>query len=717
MLYLSAWDDGFDALSRHLPWDCLVADGVVLLEEDGALLAVIEYRGWDQAVLGPAEVRRMAAGVATVLHPFTGGWCLHAEFQRRWGGGYPAGLDDHAASALIDGERRDRIGAAGAGAGAVGTGAEAGLVSRSFLAITWTPATAPAPARRAAAWFTKGGPERQGADVHRDQVEPFIRLVDQVAGLLARVLGQARVLTGADLLGMLHSCVSPRPMDRVAVPPVPGFPLKAAIVDTGCLPGSFPCWTNGTSRTHMRVVGILGYPSHAHPGLLNGLLGLPFPFRWSHSLVSGRFECMDQMQARGVFAALWRRHDDTSYDWRSVLLRSVGGVQTLRHDAVGMLEAMEAEAARLDAAQVGTSAGWLTPTAVVWGESATAADDRQDALVKLLRGLGFACITEGLGAERAWYGTMPGHVRPNPRKVPMTQVVLSDLMVLSSPWPGAGWNRRWNCPPLLRLEAAGGEGFNLDLVSGDDAAALVVGPPRTGKSTLLALLGHQFLARVPGGRVIWLDVDSTLSTSLVATLAAGGEHLSMGGGDLALQPLVEIDSPAGLSWAGAWLGDLLRVETVPGGAAALDRALSLLARADPAERTLTHLRPLIQSEPLRDALDPWCRGGAAGDLLDAATDRLAESPWITVDLGNLLDRGNAAVPTLRALAEGATGPSDQCRLAHSCFSDRRGRAGISLPSAEGEYPIGEPAPNLAFHPCLMTPLAFPISTRTGFMSI
>ncbi|WP_114393150.1 hypothetical protein [Oleisolibacter albus] len=101
---------------------------------------------------------------------------------------------------------------------------------------------------------------------------------------------------------------------------------------------------------------MLGYPSHAHPGLLDGLLALPFPFRWLL-----RFECMDQIQARGVFAALWRRHDDSAYDWRSVLLRAVGGVQALRHDAVGVLEAMEAEAARLDAAQAGASAGWRCP--------------------------------------------------------------------------------------------------------------------------------------------------------------------------------------------------------------------------------------------------------------------------------------------------------------------------------------------------------------------
>lgn len=44
MLDLTAWDDGFDALSRHLPYDCFVWPGVVLLEEDASLMAVVEYQ-------------------------------------------------------------------------------------------------------------------------------------------------------------------------------------------------------------------------------------------------------------------------------------------------------------------------------------------------------------------------------------------------------------------------------------------------------------------------------------------------------------------------------------------------------------------------------------------------------------------------------------------------------------------------------------------------
>ncbi|WP_114393149.1 hypothetical protein [Oleisolibacter albus] len=234
MLDFSVWDDGFDALSRHLPWDCLVAPDVVLLAEDAALLAVVEYRGPDPGTAGVEAQARAAAGVATILQAFTGGWCLHFELQRRWAADYPPSTGPHAASLLIDAERRDRLGAA-----------RAGLESRTFIAITWTPATAPV--RRTVAWFTRGDPGRQVADVYRDHVEPFRRLVEQFASLLGRVLGTAWVLTREALLGFLHACVSPRPLDRVAVPLVPGFPIPACLTDTGFVPGSFPCWTNGTA--------------------------------------------------------------------------------------------------------------------------------------------------------------------------------------------------------------------------------------------------------------------------------------------------------------------------------------------------------------------------------------------------------------------------------------------------------------------------------------
>lgn len=645
VLDLTSWDDGFDALSRHLPYDCFVGPGVVLLEEDASLMAVVEYRGRDQDGMEPAELTQTTGAVANVLFPFTGGWTFHVELQKRLAGGYPRSTGRHPVPELIDAERRARLDRPGEQ-----------FRTRTFVAVTWTPTAVGS--HKLADWFTRNPPERAAPDVMRDQVEPFRRLMVQLAALLGRAIGWARLLDDDQLQTLLHSCVSPIAQPFVAAPDIPGFPLKAALVDTGFVPGSFPAWSNGGNAPwHLRVLSLGGYPSASYPGLMNVLDKLPFELRWSV-----RFEAMDHVQAKGVFAALWRKHDDTSYDWRSVLLRAVGGFQALRHDPVGVMEALEAEAAWLEAEQAGTSSGWMTPIAVVWARGLGEVEDRRDELAKASRGLGFTVIEEGYGAERAWYGTLPGHVRPNPRKVPLTQVSLADFLVLSTAWGGPARNEHLRCDPLMQLEAESGAPLILDLHQGPDGAALVVGPPRTGKSTVLAFMGHQFLARVAGGRVIWIDVDAVESTSLVATWAAGGRFLAMGAGaadsaDLALQPLADADTPNGFAWGHGFALDLLRVQGLldPGGTSAAElgdvvaTALRLLAASPPEERTLSHLAYLAQSNEIRVALEPWCRGGPYGDLVDAATDHLATSPWTTVDIGQLIDRGPMAAPVIRAL--------------------------------------------------------------------
>ena len=350
MLDLTAFDDGFDALSRHLPYDCFVWPGVVLLEEDASLMAVVEYQGRDQDGMDPAEVQQTTLAVANVLFPFTGGWCFHLELHKRLDRGYPGSTGAHPLPELLDAERRARLDRPGQQ-----------FRTRTLMAVTWTPSAVRA--QKLARWFMRNPPERAASDVMRDHVEPFRRLMVQLTALLGRAVGWARLLGDDELMTFLHACVSPVRQARVRAPDIPGFPLKAALVDTGFVPGSFPAWSNGGDAPwRLCVLSIGGYPEASHPGLLNALDKLPFELRWSV-----RFEAMDHVQARGVFAALWRKHDDTAYDWRSVLLRTVGGFQALRHDPVGVMEALEAEAARLEAEAGGTSSGWMTPTAVVWG--------------------------------------------------------------------------------------------------------------------------------------------------------------------------------------------------------------------------------------------------------------------------------------------------------------------------------------------------------------
>jgi type IV secretion system protein VirB4 len=81
----------------------------------------------------------------------------------------------------------------------------------------------------------------------------------------------------------------------------------------------------------------------------------------------------------------------------------------------------------------------------------------------------------------------------------------------------------------------------------------------------------------------------------------------------------------------------------------LTDALTLMSGMIPEERRLTYLRSLLQLDELRYALDEFCEGGTNGDLMDADRDRIADVPWITVDISAAKERGPIFDYVLRAL--------------------------------------------------------------------
>jgi type IV secretory pathway VirB4 component len=115
----------------------------------------------------------------------------------------------------------------------------------------------------------------------------------------------------------------------------------------------------------------------------------------------------------------------------------------------------------------------------------------------------------------------------------------------------------------------------------------------------------------------------------------GGDWQDLGGAladdavdPVALQPLAGIDEAAERAWAAEWLAALLAeqgVEIDPQAKDHLWSALTSLASAPVAERTLTGLAVLLQSQGLKQALQPYCVGGPYGRLLDAEAERLGDA--------------------------------------------------------------------------------------------
>src|SRR6202047_2183793 len=159
--------------------------------------------------------------------------------------------------------------------------------------------------------------------------------------------------------------------------------------------------------------------------------------------------------------------------------------------------------------------------------------------------------------------------------------------------------------------------------------------------------------RYPDAQVFAFDFGGSIR---VAALAMGGDWHDLGGalsedagGPVALQPLGLIDDAAERAWAAEWIANILARETIvvtPDAKDHLWSALTSLASAPVAERTLTGLSVLLQSQKLKRALPPYCVGGPWGRLLDAETERLGQADVQAFETEGLI--GTAAAPTVLA---------------------------------------------------------------------
>jgi type IV secretory pathway VirB4 component len=185
---------------------------------------------------------------------------------------------------------------------------------------------------------------------------------------------------------------------------------------------------------------------------------------------------------------------------------------------------------------------------------------------------------------------------------------------------------------------------------GDVGHTLIVGPTGAGKSVLLALMALQF-RRYPQAQVFAFDFGGSIRA---AALACGGDWQDLGtslsedsAGAVLLQPLARIDEAAERNWAAEWLQAILTSEGVgvdPATKEHLWSALTSLATAPIAERTLTGLAVLLQSQALKQALAPYCIGGPFGRLLDAEVEHLGEASFQAFETEGLT--GSAAAPAV-----------------------------------------------------------------------
>ena len=620
MLNLAEYRNHPAGLADFLPWAALVAEGVVL-NKDGSFQRTARFRGPDLDSATPAELVGVAARLNNALRRLGSGWAIFVEAQRIAAQTYPHSTFPDPTSALVDLERQDAFEEAGAH-----------FESRYFLTFVWLPPAEDA--SRVEAWLYEGRAQT-GVDPW-ELLRGFIDRTNRVLQLVESFMPEVAWLGDGDTLTYLHSTISTR-QQRVRVPETP-MHLDTLLADEPLAGGLEP----RLGSHHLRTLTIVGFPTATHPGILDELNRLAFPYRWSTRAI-----LLDKTEAVKLLTRIRRQWFAKRKSIAAIVKEVMTNEASTLVDSAAANKAADADLALQELGSDDVGQAYVTATVTVWDEDAGLAAEKLRLVEKVIQGRDFTCMPEGVNALEAWLGSIPGHTYANVRQPPVSTLNLAHMIPLSAVWAGPACDEHFQAPPLLFGKTEGSTPFRLSLHVGDVGHTLIVGPTGAGKSVLLSLMAMQF-RRYRNNQIFAFDFGGSIRT---AALAMGGDWHDLGGSlsagsehSVSLQPLARIDDQAERAWAAEWVTAILAKEGVTIDPTAKEHvwsALTSLASSPVGERTITGLAVLLQSTALKQALQPYGVGGPSGRLLDAEAEQLGSASAQAFETEGLIGAGAA----------------------------------------------------------------------------
>ena len=170
---------------------------------------------------------------------------------------------------------------------------------------------------------------------------------------------------GQETLTYLHSCISTK-RHRVRVPEVPMY-LDAILVDEPLIGGLEPRLGNA----HLRTLTVMGFPSATHPGILDELNRLAFPYRWSTRAIA-----LDKTDATKVLTRIRRQWFAKRKSIVAILKEVMTNESSALLDTDAHNKAMDADAALQELGSDLIGEAYVTATVTVWDEDARVADEK-----------------------------------------------------------------------------------------------------------------------------------------------------------------------------------------------------------------------------------------------------------------------------------------------------------------------------------------------------
>ncbi|RVG68743.1 conjugal transfer protein TrbE [Sinorhizobium meliloti] len=625
MMNLAEYRRSASRLADFLPWAALVGPGVVL-NKDGSFQRTASFRGPDLDSAVAAELVAVAGRINNAFRRLGSGWSIFVEAQRHQAATYPNDIFPDAASGLVDAERKADFEEEGVH-----------FVSGYYLTFLFLPPAEEA--ARAESWLYEGR-ERTGVDPH-EILRTFMDRTDRVLALLDGFMPECQWLDDVETLTYLHSTISTK-RHRVRVPETPVY-LDALLADQPLTGGLEP----RLGGEHLRILTVIGFPTATTPGLLDDLNRLAFPYRWSTRAI-----LLDKTDATKLLTKVRRQWFAKRKSIAAILKEVMTNEASALVDTDAANKAADADMALQELGQDVAGMAYVTATIAVWDADPRLADEKLRLVEKVIQGRDFTAMIETVNAVDAWLGSLPGHAYANVRQPPISTLNLAHMIPLSAVWAGPERDEHFGARPLLYAKTEGSTPFRLSLHVGDVGHTLVVGPTGAGKSVLLALMALQF-RRYDRSQVFAFDFGGSIRA---AALGMGGDWHDLGGGltegaefSVSLQPLARIHDTYERAWAADWIVAILTREAIqitPEVKEHIWTALTSLASAPVEERTITGLAVLLQSNDIKQALRPYCVGGAYGRLLDGETEHLGSAAVQAFEIEGLV--GTGAAPAVLA---------------------------------------------------------------------
>lgn len=615
----------------------MVDDGVII-GKNGAFMASWLYRGDDNANQTEESCEMISFRINQALSAMGSGWMIHVDAIRGAAPSYSAPQQSHfpdPISSAVDEERRRLF-------EQLGTLYEGYFV----LTLTWFP---PILAERkfVALMFDDDmaaiGKKAQTTQLIEQFKQACINFESRMsAAVTLRRLRSQKILkedgqwvTQDNFLKHLQLCATGL-NHPINLPKNPIY-LDALIGGQELISGVTP----KIGRKFIQCVAIEGFPLESYPGILTSLAELPIEYRWS-----SRFIFMDNHEAVAHFTKFRKKWKQKIRGFFDQVFNTHSGV--IDDDALSMVHDAAAAIAETNSGMVGQ--GYYTSVVVLMDEDRAVVEQAALTIEKNINALGFTARTETINTLDAFMGSLPGHGVQNVRRPLINTMNLSDLLPTSSIWTGE--NKApcplfpSNSPPLMHGVTYGNSPFRLNLHVRDLGHGIMFGPTRSGKSTHLGLIALSWM-RYKNARIFAFDKGLSMYPTCKAV---GGEHYTIAAKDsrLAFAPLQFLDTKEDRAWAMEWIDTILALNglnTTPHQRNEIGNAI--INMHESGSKTMSEFVMTIQDEQIRETLKQYTIDGLMGHLVDAETDSLGWSYFMTFEIEQLMGLGEKfALPVL-----------------------------------------------------------------------